>query len=198
MSAYVDFADVKSKVSIEQGLTKLGITLPKAGAQLRGQCPMCDSKNERGFVVTPSKGLWYCFSEQKGGDVIALTAAVKEIELREAALWLIGTVNSQRSTVQSTVNSSSNSRANSPSQPGMAELDYLVPEHEAVAAVGFDEATAKALGIGYANRGIMRGTVAVPIRLPDGSLVGYIGIIEARLPTRFHIPGSNVVKLKTA
>jgi hypothetical protein len=42
----------------------------------------------------------------------------------------------------------------------------------------------------------MRGTVAVPVRLPDGSLAGYVGITEAKLPTKWHL--GNVVKLKTA
>jgi hypothetical protein len=48
-----------------------------------------------------------------------------------------------------------------------------------------------------ANRGIMRGHVAVPIRLQDGTLAGYIGITEAKLPPRWHgIPSRVVVPLR--
>lgn len=190
---YVDFADVKKTVSIEAGLAKLGIKLHKAGSQLRGQCPICDSKNERGFVVTPAKGLWYCFSEQAGGDVIQLTAAVRQVDVREAALWLIGgTVNSERSTVeQSTVT------VRKDHAEGFQALDYLDPAHAAVQAVGFDPDTAAALGIGYAPKGLLRGTVAIPVRLEDGTLAGYVGITEAKLPPRFHLPAADqkVVRL---
>jgi hypothetical protein len=49
----------------------------------------------------------------------------------------------------------------------------------------------EALGIGYAPKGMMKGYVAIPIRLPTGELTGYIGITEAKLPKEFHL--SNVV-----
>jgi hypothetical protein len=44
--------------------------------------------------------------------------------------------------------------------------------------------THKQLGIGFANKGLMRGTVVVPIRAEDGTLVGYIGATEARCRLR--------------
>jgi hypothetical protein len=34
----------------------------------------------------------------------------------------------------------------------------------------------------------MKGTIAVPIRLEDGTLVGYIGIEDARLPPKWQLP----------
>jgi hypothetical protein len=64
-----------------------------------------------------------------------------------------------------------------------------------VDAVGFDPETAKALGIGYASKGLMRGTVAVPIRLEDGTLTGYLGITEAKLPPKWHL-SPNVLPLQ--
>jgi hypothetical protein len=38
---------------------------------------------------------------------------------------------------------------------------------------------------------MMKGYVAIPIRLPAGELTGYIGVTEAKLPKEFHL--SNVV-----
>src|SRR4051794_14319494 len=87
----IDFASVKERVSIVQGVEKLGIAgLHVHNAQLRGKCPLCDDKGERKFAVTPAKGLFYSFCCQKGGDVITLASLVKGITLREAAAWLIG------------------------------------------------------------------------------------------------------------
>jgi hypothetical protein len=45
--------------------------------------------------------------------------------------------------------------------------------------------------LGYAPKGMMKGYVAIPIRLPTGGLTGYIGVTEAKLPKEFHL--SNVV-----
>jgi hypothetical protein len=51
--------------------------------------------------------------------------------------------------------------------------------------------TTEALGIGYAPKGMIKGNVAILIRLPTGELTGYIGITKAKLPKEFHL--SNVV-----
>lgn len=193
MSRYIDFTEVKARVTIEEALSRLGIKLERRGAQLRGQCPICNAGGPRGFVVTPAKGLWYCFGENKGGDVIQLVASIKKMELREAAAWLLGV--EEQDTVEPS-NSSPSTVTVSKTRAGFAALDYLEPDHPAVLSIGFEPATATALGIGYAPKGIMRGTVAVPLRLEDGSLAGYIGIQEAKLPTRWHLPETNVVQLK--
>lgn len=190
MAKYVDFTEVKAKVTIEDALNRLGIKLERRGAQLRGQCPICNAPATRGFVVTPGKQLWYCFAEQKGGDVIQLVASLRKLELRDAALWLLG----EQDTVEPS-NGSPLTVTVSKTRAGFAALDYLEPDHPAVLSIGFEPATAQALGIGYAPKGIMRGTVAIPIRLEDGSLAGYIGVTEAKLPTRWHLPESNVVPL---
>jgi len=63
----------------------------------------------------------------------------------------------------------------------------------AVEALGFAAEDAKALGIGYCPKGIMRGTLAVPVRLEDGTLAGYLGITDAKLPPRWHGIPSTVV-----
>jgi hypothetical protein len=34
---------------------------------------------------------------------------------------------------------------------------------------------------------MMRGTVAIPMRLEDGTLAGHLGIIETKLPPHFHL-----------
>jgi hypothetical protein len=61
-------------------------------------------------------------------------------------------------------------------------LDYLEADHITVEALGLSQETAEALGIGYAPKGMMKGYVAIPIRLPTGELTGYIGIIEGKVP----------------
>ncbi len=50
-----------------------------------------------------------------------------------------------------------------------------------------DREDAERIGVGYAKRGVMRGTVAIPVRLDDGTLIGYIGIEDAVLPPRWQL-----------
>lgn len=175
MSRYLDFADVKSAVPIEEAVRKLGLTLKQGNGQLRGVCPACPQAGARALVVTPSKGAFYCWGIKKGGDQITLAAHVRQIPAKDAAHLLMGDA---PPVPESEGGKDNGSRTLQP-------LSYLETDHPAVEAVGFNPDDAKAIGIGYASKGLMRGTVAVPVRLPDGTLVGYIGVTEAVLPPRF-------------
>jgi DNA primase len=192
MSSFLDFGEVKARVSIEDAAKKLGLQLKSGTNQLRAPCPACPSAGERALVITPSKSAFYCWGIRKGGDQIALAAHVRKVSARDAAAFLIGDLRDHTRTVPESEPAKDNGSRT------LQALSYLEHEHEAVDAVGIHPDDAKAIGIGYAAKGMMRGTVAIPIRLPDGTLVGYIGITEATLPPRFILP-ENVVRFpKTA
>jgi DNA primase len=185
---YIDFAALKERVSISQVVQMLGLQM-KGTDQLRSACPACRQAGDRTLAVNLTKGSFYCFADSKGGDCIALAAHIRGIGQRQAAQEIadhfrIGEPEKP---------------AQQPSQPvggGLKALDYLEAEHEAVQILGFEPDVAEALGIGYAGKGLMRGTVAVPVRLEDGTLVGYLGITEAKLPPKWQLPTTNVVPLK--
>jgi DNA primase len=191
--AYVNFAELKQRISIEKTVELLGLTIKQSGATFRGPCPACGSGGDRSLVVTPAKGVWYCWAAHVGGDQIALTAHIRKCEPKDAAAWLDGgTVPSQKEMSGEPVSLNRDSSGLKP-----LELEH---EHPAVEALGFSPDDAKALGIGYAPRGIMRGLVVVPVRLEDGKLAGYVGVEEiAKLPPRWHgLPENKVVPLKRA
>jgi hypothetical protein len=58
--------------------------------------------------------------------------------------------------------------------------------------------TREALGIGYAPKGLMKGYVVIPVRLPTGELTGYIGITEGKVPKEFHLSRVVTFPKKTA
>ena len=100
MPSFVDFAELKEKVPIEDVLPMLGIAGAGNSAQWRGSCPGCESGGDRALVVTPAKKAFYCFATRKGGDVIALVAHVQGISMKDAALAIAeycGTVPVQES-----------------------------------------------------------------------------------------------------
>lgn len=176
----MDFQEIKVRFPILKVAELLGLEIKKqANGQFRGCCPIHDGNDPRGFVITPEKGLFYCFKGCGGGDQLALISMVKKVTVQEAALWLVG--GDERP-----------AKVASDFQP----IDYLEPNHEAVVAAGLEPEVAEAIGAGYAPKGTMRGNVLVPIRLPDGTLIGYIGVEEIIPPPRWHLPNQKVVKLR--
>jgi DNA primase len=174
MSHTIDFLDLKQRITIEQAADMLGIKLKKSGAQLRGQCPVCKDNSDRAFVITPAKGLYYCFGKcSKGGDAITLAANVRKCSLREAAEFLDG-----KSGGSATPAKGDGSRHNSPqpmTERGLKPLDYLQASHEAVQGLGVSPETCAQFGAGYAPKGIMRGRLAIPIHDRAGTLLAYCG-----------------------
>lgn len=175
----LDFAQIKRDHNIKDVAERLGLTLKKNGATYRCPCPSGEG-NERGFVITPEKGVFYSFPKQKGGDCISLVAFVQGCDLKTAAAWITGDQNVPEK--KKRVEPAEKEPEAKPSE-GFKPLAYLQPDHPAVDALGFDPEFAKQHGIGYAPRGVMRGLVAIPVRDSKGRLMGYIGTVDARLPS---------------
>lgn len=174
----IDFQQVKADNPIEKVAELLGLQLKKAGNTFRCPCPSGEG-NDRGMVITPEKGVFYSFPKQKGGDCLALISFVKGCSPKEAAEWLVGDKQPEKK------QSASSTKGGEKPSEGFSPLTYLDPQHEAVIALGFDPDDAAKLGIGFAPRGVLKGHVAVPVRNEDGSIAGYIGIDEAKLPPRW-------------
>lgn len=182
----VDFAAVKARVTYNDVLRFLDLHGKKVSDQWRGRCPACDTDNDRALVLTAGRGA-YCHAAKGGGDVIWLVSHVKGIGVKEAAQQLadeFGIVPQEPAPPAPTPASkeSKTSAANVPTS--LAPLTYLVHDHEAVQALGFSPETAKRLGVGFANKGLMKGRVAIPL-YDNGTLAGYIGIApgtDAKLP----------------
>ena len=52
---FVDFAELKTRVSIEQAMQMLGLKLVMHGSQYRGACPACQTGGDRALIVTPAE-----------------------------------------------------------------------------------------------------------------------------------------------
>jgi len=182
---FIDFPDLKARVSIEQAAQMLGLNLTKHGSQFRGSCPV-HGGGDRTLVVTPLKG-FYCFGEKQGGDQISLVAHCRQVPVRDAAAWMLDGLGGA---------ASKPAREKLPAAPqrppnGLKALDYLQHDHESVKALGLAPETVQAWGAGFAAKGILRGRFAVPIHDREGTLLAYVGnrcqrraIAEAALSQR--------------
>jgi len=185
MSTFVDFEDLKTRVRIEQTIGLLGLQMRQHGEQYRGPCPACKQGGDRALAINSRKQSYYCFSQKKGGDVIALVAHLRGMTQKDAAGYLDQQFGNSGQSHSETVHSSHHNSPSPPSQQGriLKPLDYLV-FNEAVEGLGLSEATCTAWGAGYAPKGIMRGRLAIPIHDRGGTLLAYCGrSVKGESPT---------------
>jgi transposase len=97
---WIDFAHLKTQLPLQRVLEHLGVfaDLRGSGPQRRGPCPVHaqgGQRRGRTFSVELDQNLFQCFDPKCGikGDVIDLWAAVKGLNLRDAALELVRTFN---------------------------------------------------------------------------------------------------------
>lgn len=181
MSTFIDFVELKEKVCIEQVIELLQLNLKKSGKQLRGCCPIHDGTDTKEFVVTPEKGLFYCFKCKEGGDLIKLYAAVKGMEQKIAAVEIAQQTGASDSSenegdikpaAQIADEAASDTKTKIKPFP---PLQYLLSEHKHVQDLGITPETAEHFGAGYAPKGVLRGNIAIPIHDREGTLLGYTG-----------------------
>ncbi len=75
-------SEIKARISIEQ-LVGQYVQLQKKGRNFVGLCPFHhDSKPS--FLVSPDKGICYCFPCQKGGDIFSFYQLIEGVDFKEA------------------------------------------------------------------------------------------------------------------
>jgi DNA primase len=189
---WVDFKEIRNQVSIEDALGFLGITnLARQGDALVGPCPVHGGSNPRSFRVDANKNVWFCFSGcRKGGNQLDLVAAVRDISIREAALLLKHELVEPRGGSPPARSGPAPVAANKvvvhtragaepetapPENPVIDVQLALRGDHPYLAERGLSPETVAHFGVGYCSRGILRGTIAIPIHNARGGLVAYAG-----------------------
>lgn len=184
----IDFDELKRSVSIGQVIAYLGLPglKQKSAKQWKGTCPFC--KGLDCFVVTSDggkdkTGAFNCFKCPAGGDQIELVslfrghprkdpngayAAAKELHEK-----FCGGGSGEGRNRSDTSPQPQRERRQAFNAGSYAKT--LDSAHEALAALGVDTETFRAWGAGYANSGVNRGRLALPITARDGTIVGYMG-----------------------
>jgi DNA primase len=88
---WVDFKDLKERITFEMVLKRYGILgrLKKSGRNLVGCCPIHRGTNPRQFSVNPERNVFNCFGNcHSGGNVLDFVAKMENIAVRDAALKL--------------------------------------------------------------------------------------------------------------
>ena len=74
--------EIKAKLPIEE-LVKDYVQLKRAGHNFKGLCPFHQEKTPS-FIVSPDKGLAYCFGCHQGGDIFKFYMTVEKVEFGDA------------------------------------------------------------------------------------------------------------------
>ena len=206
MVKFIPFDQVKEAVSIEQVMERTGLAFKKQGQSYRCECPV-HKGGKRSLVVSPNEkgqkgddGVFYCHASGEGGDRIGLLthvnktdqyAAVKELAEAFCPQLVSGKEQAPKpvkpASKEQTVPEKEKEEGRS-GKRGFSPLPYLQSEHDAVREAGLDPEVAEALGIGFAPRGVHRGRIAIPLRLADGTIAGYLSVDGGvKLPPKWHL-----------
>lgn len=200
MGDWIDFNEIRSRVSLVMVLDHFGLTarMKREGHKLIGPCPVHGGDSPRAFHADLDKNLWHCFTRcKRGGNQLDFVAAKEGMTVRDAALWL------KRTFLDGTPPSpASGSPAPSapaapaivpvppivrPDPPGKGKKDKepnppinvnLVLRHDyphLIEERQLREETCRHFGVGYCSRGILAGMIAIPIHDELGRLVAYAG-----------------------
>ena len=81
MAGY-DLEEIRARLNILELIGRY-MTLRPAGKNFKGRCPFHPDKNPS-LVVSPEKGMWYCFGCQAGGDGIGFLMRMEKLSFPEA------------------------------------------------------------------------------------------------------------------
>lgn len=195
---YLDFQAIKRSYSIDEIMSMTGLPFRKDGKSYRCECPV-HGGGKRGLVVSPNErdekgdvGVFYCFGEKAGGDRVALLTHVRASKpyavFKELAERRPAVPDLEPSPAPIKVPEEKEKEGGV--ERGFKPLPYLTFDDPAVLALGIPPEVAEATGLGFAPRGLHRGRVAIPLRLADGAIVGYISIeanTSVQLPPRWSL-----------
>lgn len=194
---YIDFKEVKEKVSIPDALEALGLLeqFTEKKSVWSGVCP--NPKHEHGpqpnnqqFKFDNRRGEWLfkCFGDcNAGGDVIELVKMIKQLSDEHVRFWLAEKFGDRLSTTKGRSKPSKPAASTvAPAVESPTELKplrfylNLDPSVPYLAERGIGSEMIARYGIGLCRKGTMKGYVACPVyRYPkhavDENPVGYIG-----------------------
>lgn len=207
---WVDFEALKRNVSFLTILEHYGLVghFKQKGNKLTGKCPIHGGDSPTSCHIDLEKGAYHCFTRCKamglrgGGNILDFVADMEKFGLGQEGIKRAARV-IMEFTGQGTVPLPAGAPRPAPHKPEPAPENkplafslHLNPDHPYLQERGVSPETIKFFGLGLAEKGIMKGRIAIPIHDHRGSLVAYAGRAideqianeqgKYRLPEGFH------------
>lgn len=192
---FVDFKALRRHLSFAEVLKHYGVSLriQQKGHRHVGVCPLPThqgAKKNRSFSAKLDWGVWQCFSCKASGNVLDFAVRMEGLNptnpqhFRSVALKLQERFGAPSGTPVPArprpVPSPKPSKTVQPlpvivNPPLDFELKNLDYDHPYLLNRGFTPETIRYFGLGYCNRGLMKGRIVIPLHNEHGQLVGYAG-----------------------
>ena len=194
MNLWIDFRELRSKLRFEDVLRLYRVELNRKGDQLVGPCPLPNHpKDDRSasFSANSERGIFQCFRCKARGNLLDFAGLMEGIdprnggELRNVAAKLVRELCPEEKPLVSKVLKPASERLPPRevekkvlvNEPLDFELKGLDTKHPWLLQSGLTPETIAYFGIGVAQRGFLKGRLAIPLHDLEGRLVGYAGRI---------------------
>jgi DNA primase len=195
---FVDFRDIRSRITMEQVLEHYNVldTLKGTGHTLSGPCPIHKGSNPTQFRVNTEKDIWNCFSKcKRGGNTLDFICKMEDCSIHDAAIkaceWFgIPLDEVKTSSAEDDPETPPKKSAapkskpapapgdNKPNPPLKFKLDKLQWEHPYLTQErGLTQESIIDFGLGFftGEKGMMAGHIVIPIHNVKGELLAYAG-----------------------
>jgi DNA primase len=183
----------------------------RSGDRLSGPCPIHKGSNPTQFSVSIEKNVWKCFSEcENGGNVLDFIVKMEKVSILAAANLAIewfhldpaamsasseqeagepseparnGEAPKPRPAAKPAPEQDGGRPQGPPNKPLQFRLDKLQREHPyLIKERGLTLETIVDFGVGFCEKGMMAGRIAIPINNAEGNVVAYAGRFPVEEP----------------
>jgi DNA primase len=201
MPEWISFRELRRQLRFEDVLRHYNIDVKRRGDRVTAFCPLPGHPartdgppRTSSLSIHLGRNIFQCFGCKKSGNAVEFVALMEGFDpsdteqFRTAALKVaeIFGIRTGKGATLSESKKDAKPEAVSVETPQKAavinppldfELKDLAANHPYLRERGFNPATIEYFGLGYCNRGLMKGRIAIPIHDPVGQLVGYAGRI---------------------
>ena len=194
----INFKELRAQLSFEAILTHYEVSLKGSNGQLSGFCPLPthqgkgEGKRSPSFSANTVKGIWQCFGCGAKGNLIEFAGRMEGMnpddrrDFRKIAVLLHNRYFGEKKGEPTPPTPTPVPELKGDEEKKLpvivnARLDFELKNldygHPYLKSRGFSDAVIKAFGLGYCDRGLMKGRIAIPLHDETGMLIGYAGRI---------------------
>jgi DNA primase len=208
MKAWIDFKELRSRLSFEAVLQRYGVEVKIKGDQHMGYCPLPNHNGKRNsvsFSANLKRGIFHCFGCGAKGNTLdfAVLMERKVLTDRNAVREVALSLQKEFFGIEPAAESPKKKPETKPN-PGLPamvnssldfELKNLDPNHPYLKGRGFKIETVVHFGLGFCSRGLLKDRIAIPLHEAEGKLVGYAGrVVDEKMVSennpRYRFPGA--------
>jgi DNA primase len=224
---WINFKELRRQLKFEDILRHYAIQVKRRGGRVTALCPLPGhpvrtdaTPRTASLSINLARNIFQCFGCKASGNALEFACRMEGFDpsdsgqFRDAALKVaeIFGIEAGQSRDEAGMPGRDDGvdsgpvQSDSPQTPVLPtvinaplnfELKDLDPRHPYLRDRKFLPETIKHFGLGYCNRGLMKGRVAIPLHNPGGELVGYAGritkdsMISDECP-KYRFPGTRV------